>query len=72
MYGEKYQELGRPYRFHESGKSIQPKEGRPKIGRESDEPILLGERESRLHGEGVHRNTQSAKETLTGLLDWRN
>jgi len=34
--------------------------------RESDQLIVLWERESRLHGEGVDSNTQSAKETWIG------
>ena len=33
---------------------------------ESDQLIVLGERESRLQGEGADVNTKPAKETLTG------
>lgn len=32
--------------------------------RESDQFIVLGARESHVHGEGIDSNTQSAKETL--------
>ena len=38
-------------------------------GRESDQLVVLGGRESRPHGEGVDGNTQLAKETHTGLSD---
>ena len=48
-----------------NGKRIQLKEGKLKIYRESDQFIVLGERESRLHGEGIDRDTKLAKETLS-------
>ena len=42
------------------------KEGGLRTERESDPLIILGERESRLHGEGADGVTQSAQETSTG------
>ena len=42
--------------------------GAPKTTWESDQPIVLRERESRLHGEGADVDKQPTKETLTGLL----
>jgi len=42
------------------------KEGGLRTERESDPLILLGERESRFHGEGADGVTQSAQETSTG------
>ncbi len=45
-----------------NGKLSQLKEDKLKAYRESDQLIVLGERESRLHGEGVDRNTKLAKE----------
>ena len=43
------------------------KRGRLKGDRESDQLIVLRERESRLHGKGAGGSTQSAKETSAGL-----
>ena len=41
------------------------KTGAPKTNWESDQLIVLSERESRLQGEGADVNTKPAKETLT-------
>ena len=55
-----------------TGRPTQPNEGRLMAYRESDQPIVLRGRESRLHelilnGEGVDDDTQPRKETLPGL-----
>ena len=68
MNKEKHQELERPCKFHwKNGKRNQPKEDKLKTYRESDQLIVLGSRESLLHGEGVDSDMQLAKETLTVL-----
>jgi hypothetical protein len=41
-------------------------EGKPTAARESDQPIVLGGRASRLRGEGADRYTQPAQDTWTG------
>src|SRR5450756_320972 len=48
------------------------KRGWPMASGESDWSIVLRERESCLHGEGTNKHTQPAKETWSGLQDWRN
>ena len=49
-----------------AGRRSRPKEGEPKTSWESDQLIVLRERESRLQGEGADVNTKPTKETLTG------
>jgi hypothetical protein len=67
MRGEKRQELGRPVSFlTSSGMPIQPQGGRQRMARESDHPIVLGERESRSHGEGGDGGTEPSEETCAG------
>ena len=67
MRGEKRQELGRPTSFlARSGMPIRPQGGRQRMAWESDHLIVLGERESRLQGEGGDGGTQSSKETCAG------
>ena len=59
-------ELGRPNWFLEVGVGeADQKTGAPKTNWESDQLIVLSERESRLQGEGADVNTKPAKETLT-------
>src|SRR5260370_26709450 len=48
-----------------AGRLSRPKEGEPKVIWESDQLIVLSERESRLQGEGADVDTKPAKETLT-------
>jgi hypothetical protein len=48
-----------------AGRRSRPKEGEPKNIWESDQLIVLSERESRLQGEGADVDTKPAKETLT-------
>ena len=48
-----------------AGRQSRPKEGEPKTSWESDQLIVLSERESRLQGKGADVDTQPAKETLT-------
>ena len=48
-----------------AGRQSRPKEGKPRANWESDQPIVLSERESRLQGEGADVDTKPAKETLT-------
>ena len=48
-----------------AGKRSRPKEGELKTSWESDQLIVLRERESRLQGEGADVDTKPAKETLT-------
>ena len=48
-----------------AGRRSRPKEGEPKTSWESDQLIVLRERESRLQGEGADVDTKPAKETLT-------
>jgi hypothetical protein len=50
---------------HCRGKRSRPKEGELKTSWESDQLIVLRERESRLQGEGADEDTKPAKETLT-------
>jgi len=60
-------ELGRPSWFlRRAGRQSRPKEGEPKVIWESDQLIVLSERESRSQGEGADVDTKPAKETLTG------
>jgi len=61
-------ELGRPnwfliYRVGKADHEI----GEPKTSWESDQLIVLSERESRSQGEGADVDKQSAKETLIGV-----
>jgi len=70
MYGEKCQELGRLLLLlqkNKAGRPIQSEKRTANADRNSDLPIVLRERESRPHGEGVNGYTQPAKETLFGL-----
>lgn len=48
-------------RSTEQGRLAQPNEESPMTFRESDQLIVLSERESRLQGEGADRNTQVGK-----------
>jgi hypothetical protein len=48
------------------GRRRRPKEAEPKTSWESDQRIVLRERESRLQGEGAGVDTKPTKETLTG------
>ena len=48
-----------------AGRRCRPKEGEPRTSWESDQLIVLSERESRLQGEGADVDTKPAKETLT-------
>ncbi len=48
-----------------AGRRNRPKEGEPRAIWESDQLIVLRERESRLQGEGADVDTKPAKETLT-------
>ena len=48
-----------------AGRQSRPKEGEPKTSWESDQLIVLSERESRSQGEGADVDTKPAKETLT-------
>ena len=48
-----------------AGRRSRPKEGESTTGWESDQLIVLSERESRLQGEGADVNTKPTKETLT-------
>src|SRR2546427_10611337 len=48
-----------------AGRRSRPKEGELKTTWESDQLIVLSERESRLQGEGAEVDTKPAKETLT-------
>jgi len=48
-----------------TGRRSRPKEGEPRNLWESDQLIVLSERESRLQGEGADVDTKPAKETLT-------
>ena len=48
-----------------TGRRSRPKEGEPKSSWESDQLIVLRERESRLQGKGADVDTKPAKETLT-------
>lgn len=48
-----------------AGRRSRPKEGEPRANWESDQLIVLSERESRLQGEGAEVDTKPAKETLT-------
>jgi len=67
MHGEKRRERGRPSRFLVRQISrTRPQEGGLRTERESDPPRVLGERESRLRGEGADGVTESAQETSTG------
>ncbi len=50
----------------QAGRRSRPKEGEPKSRRESEQLIVLSERESRLQGEGAAVDTKPTKETLTG------
>ena len=52
-----------------AGRQSRPKEGESRIIWESDQLIVLSERESRSQGEGADSNTQPAKETLPGPSD---
>src|SRR2546427_1769694 len=49
-----------------AGRRSRPKEGELKTTWESDQLIVLSERESRLQGKGADVDTKPAKETLTG------
>ena len=49
-----------------AGRQSRPKEGEPRAIWESDQLIVLSERESRSQGEGADVDTKPAKETLTG------
>jgi hypothetical protein len=61
-------ELGRPNWFLEVGVGeADQKTGAPKTNWESDQLIVLSERESRSQGEGADVDKQSAKETLIGV-----
>ena len=58
-----------------AGRRSRPKEGEPKTTWESDQLIVLSERESRAQGEGADVDTKPTKETLTrheGLDDSAN
>jgi hypothetical protein len=48
-----------------AGRRSRPKEGEPRTCWESDQLIVLSERESRSQGKGADADTQPAKETLT-------
>lgn len=48
-----------------AGRRSRPKVGEPKTSWESDQLIVLSERESRSQGEGADVYTQPTKETLT-------
>ena len=48
-----------------AGRQSRPKAGEPTVIWESDQLIVLSERENRLQGEGADVDTKPAKETLT-------
>ena len=48
-----------------AGRQSRPTEGEPKTSWESDQLIVLSERESRLQGKGADGDTEPTKETLT-------
>jgi hypothetical protein len=50
---------------------VNQKEDELKTNRESDQLIVLRERESRSQGEGVDSDTKLAKETLSIQQGWR-